>query len=235
MAHKTLIGGTSYDAKSGRTLIGGTGYDIKKGRTLIDGTGYDISFGTPLSQFAEGTIIKINESGSPVEFYIAKHNYESNLNGSGRTLVTRKEFCDLHTYRGLETYLNEEYLNVFDNFVKELIGQTSYKAIQYQGTATETAAIFLPAAQELKEKGSSYTVPPPEVDILPIATILLGEKEQWTRSKKYEGSQYLNYTVYSLTESGAWRACGVGVKNNYRPLFTLPDTSMIDNSFNLIS
>ena len=44
MAHKNLVGGTSYDTKSGRTLVNGTGYSIKKGRTLVDGTGYDISF-----------------------------------------------------------------------------------------------------------------------------------------------------------------------------------------------
>lgn len=74
MAHKTLINGTSYDIKSGKTLIGGTGYDVKKGRTLIGGTGYDIPFGKKIAELAEGTIIKINESGSPVEFYVAKHN-----------------------------------------------------------------------------------------------------------------------------------------------------------------
>ncbi len=34
-----------------------------------------------LSTFAEGSIVKINESGSPVEFYVAKHDYESALNG----------------------------------------------------------------------------------------------------------------------------------------------------------
>src|SRR5699024_368444 len=32
--------------------------------------------GTPLSQLAEGTLIKILENGSPVEFYLAKHSYE---------------------------------------------------------------------------------------------------------------------------------------------------------------
>lgn len=46
MAHKVLVGGTSYDITKGRTLIGGTGYDVTKGRTLVGGTGYDISFTT---------------------------------------------------------------------------------------------------------------------------------------------------------------------------------------------
>lgn len=47
MAHKTLIGGTSYEITGGQTLVGGTGYNIKKGQTLIFGTGYDIEFAKP--------------------------------------------------------------------------------------------------------------------------------------------------------------------------------------------
>lgn len=42
--HKTRIGGTAYDVKSGTCLIDGTAYAIQKGRTLIGGTGYDIAF-----------------------------------------------------------------------------------------------------------------------------------------------------------------------------------------------
>jgi hypothetical protein len=45
MAHKTLVGGTTYEVKSGRCLVDGTAYSIQKGRTLVDGTGYDVNFG----------------------------------------------------------------------------------------------------------------------------------------------------------------------------------------------
>lgn len=41
--------------------------------------------GTPLSTYAEGSIIKINENGSPVEFYVAKQDYEPTLNGGGQS------------------------------------------------------------------------------------------------------------------------------------------------------
>ena len=44
MAHKTLIGGTSYEIGGGKTLVGGTGYEIEGGRTLVGGTEYDIEF-----------------------------------------------------------------------------------------------------------------------------------------------------------------------------------------------
>ena len=47
MAHKTLIGGTSYDISGGKTLVGGTAYSVKNGKVLIGGTAYDISFVLP--------------------------------------------------------------------------------------------------------------------------------------------------------------------------------------------
>ena len=43
-----------------------------------------------LGSKAEGSIIKLKENGVLVDFYIAKQNYESGLNGSGRVLVVRK-------------------------------------------------------------------------------------------------------------------------------------------------
>ena len=48
MAHKVMIGGTSYNVVGGRSLINGTGYNISSGRTLVNGTGYDILFTQPL-------------------------------------------------------------------------------------------------------------------------------------------------------------------------------------------
>ena len=133
--HKTLIDGTGYEIKSGRVLIAGTGYDIKKGRTLIGGTGYDIKFGVPVGELAEGTIIKINENGSPVEFYIAKHDYESDLNGTGRTLVVRKssysivyDECKKSFFTStVYTLLNNTYFKLLDTNIQSAIGKTKFK------------------------------------------------------------------------------------------------------------
>ena len=41
--------------------------------------------GLPLSYLPEGSRVAINESGSPVLLDLAKHDYESGLNGAGRT------------------------------------------------------------------------------------------------------------------------------------------------------
>ena len=50
--------------------------------------------GVALSSIDEGTILKINENGTPVEYYLCKHNYESELNGTGRELLLRKIASD---------------------------------------------------------------------------------------------------------------------------------------------
>ena len=44
MAHKTLIGGTTYEISGGKTLVNGTAYSIDKGKTLVGGTAYDVGF-----------------------------------------------------------------------------------------------------------------------------------------------------------------------------------------------
>lgn len=53
-----------------------------------------VESGTAIGDLDEGAIIKLNESGAPVEFYVAKHDYEPDLNGAGRTLVVRKDVYD---------------------------------------------------------------------------------------------------------------------------------------------
>ena len=135
MAHKTLISGTAYSVTGGREMIGGTGYAKKKGRVLVNGTGYDIPFssGIPLSTVALGDILMLNENGSPVPFYVCKHDYESGLNGAGRTLVVRKDCYDMrafsdgtndYTSSQLGSWLNNAYLNLLTNAMKKMVGTT---------------------------------------------------------------------------------------------------------------
>ena len=70
-----------------------------------------------LGSKAEGSIIKLKENGVLVEFYIAKQNYESGLNGAGRVLVVRKDCYDQRQWHSsninayassaIDTWLNE--------------------------------------------------------------------------------------------------------------------------------
>lgn len=93
--------------------------------------------GTPLSTYTEGSIIKINESGSPVEFYVAKHNYEAGLNGTGRTLVVRKDCydergwnsTDVNAYAtsSIDSWLNGDYKGLLGVGIQAQIRTTKFR------------------------------------------------------------------------------------------------------------
>lgn len=255
--HKTLIAGTSYGIKSGRTLIGGTGYDIKKGRTLIGGTGYDIKLATPLAELPEGSIIKLNEDDAPVEFYIAEHNYESDLNGAGRTLLVRKDCYasyNLAHYSGPSNYfpdtsvykvLNGTYKVKLDAAVRIAMGTTSFKTVKTSrnlmnnttsGTMTTvSAAVYVLSKTEINNS-TNYNLSEgaqlPISDTLKIA-LFNGKAVNWiTRS-----SSELN-AIYYVSSSGSVSSVYYHQNSdNYymRPVFTLPETMEVDGDFNLIA
>lgn len=249
--HKTLIAGTSYGIKSGRTLIGGTGYDIKKGRTLIGGTGYDIKFGTPVAELAEGTIIKINESGSPAEFYVAKHNYESELNGLGKILVVRKDCYGTRAFNtdtytkhfptsNICTWLNETYIGLLDSGVQGAITTTTFK-VCVTGIKVTTAEkkIFLLSATELgyvhnTSQSMWAYVEGEKLDIsdLLIPANLNGEAvRQWTRSSVPLNEEYV---CVNNANGSFGRAQSLMAIIGVRPIFALPETMEVDNDFILI-
>ena len=256
--HKTLIAGTSYGIKGGRTLIGGTGYDIKKGRTLIGGTGYDIKFATPLAELPEGSIIKLNEDDTPVEFYVAKHNYESDLNGAGRTLLVRKDCYASHNLAhggssdnyfpntGVYKVLNSTYKVKLDAAVRIAMGTTSFKTVQTYTTTgsagtsvhgrmtTVSAAVFTLSKTEINNI-PSYNLS--EGTQLPISDTLKtalfnGEAVNWiTRSSLGMNS------ICVVTSSGVVSSVYYYTNSDdfyMRPVFTLPETMEVDNDFILI-
>ena len=252
--HKTLIAGTSYGIKSGRTLIGGTGYDIKKGRTLIGGTGYDIKLATPLAELPEGSIIKLNEDDTPVEFYIAKHDYESDLNGAGRTLLVRKDCyasCNLASNHGnyfpdtlAYDVLNGTYKVKLDAAVRIAMGTTLFKTVQtfrnpmtnkISGEMTTvSAAVFALSKTEI-DNSLNYNLSEgtqlPISDTLKIA-LFNGEAVKWiTRSASELNSIYIVTPIGSVSSVYYHQD-----SDNYymRPVFTLPETMEVDGDFNII-
>ena len=229
MAHKTLVGGTAYGISGGKCLIGGTAYSIKKGRTLVGGTGYDISFGKQLASYAEGDVVRINENGSPFEFYVAKHDYESDLNGFGRTLVVRKEQfggCPWNTSGAAATwstsyvlqYLNDTFKSRLSEHIVGLISTTSYPHLNYYGAhvSAKSDPIFLLSRTEMGHGGS-------EGEALPIATILSNYPytAKWTRSPATMTS------VYYVSYRGELLAGASYFENDIFPVFTLPSSVLV--------
>ena len=234
MAHKTLISGTAYDVKGGRELIGGTGYDCKAGKTLIGGTAFTVPFskGIHLNTITPGAILYLNESGSPVPFYIAKHDYESGLNGAGRTLVVRKDcyndrvFGNNNAYANsaLDSWLCNTYLKLLDANIQAAIGTTKFYYTIGNGNNTVTTLQRAVFQLSLTELGKSYYFANTEGSALPIASALQiayrngSAVTQWTRTPNTNGS----YSVCCLYYSGDASSDNYGTSYGSRPAFTLP-------------
>lgn len=248
MAHKTLIGGTAYTIKGGKDLIAGTSYAKKQGKVLVAGTAMSIPFssGVPLSTTTPGEILMLNESGSLVPFYIAKHDYESGLNGAGRTLLVRKDCYDERRWNSsdvnayvpsdIDSWLNSTYKNMLGADVRAAIDTIKIKYTPGNGNSTVGTlerAIFLLSVTELGKTASSANT---EGSALPIANTLQiayrngATDNQWTRtpvkSSKtnvyFLGPQGTLY-VYSPEYSNRKR-------NGSRPAFTLPGTLGIEQN-----
>ena len=121
--------------------------------------------------------VYLNEGNSKVKFYVLAHNYESGLNGKGRTLFCRGSVTDFGTwnrYSGAvnmcagwpddntaKGYMNSTYLNRFDTTTKNRIGTTKYYVVgfwKYAGSSyrdwsdtsvrADSSAIFTISAAE---------------------------------------------------------------------------------------
>lgn len=240
MAHKTKINGTIYDINGGSCKVNGTKYNINKGKTKINGTGYDITFGKSLSSYAEGDIVNINEYGAPVEFYVAKHDYETRYNGAGRTLLLRKNVTNGERWNAngtsswenstLRSLLNREYIERLDVNILDLIAKTSY-LIYYRGYSTTLSdTIFLLSCSEL-----GYTGTFGEGNVLPTADLIrIATREDnfavpyWTRT-----TETLNSMPYYVSGTGTFSTYYPNYTYSIRPAFTLPSSIAVDDN-NLI-
>ncbi len=120
-----------------------------------------------LFDVAEGGTVLMDEGSSVAEFIVAKHDYESELNGVGRTLLIRKRYPALmnwdsswsaYAQSDINTWLNGEYFNTFSSAQKEAIGSTifyytpGFTAMDFSvgssKVSTMSKAVFLPSAHE---------------------------------------------------------------------------------------
>lgn len=252
MAHKTLISGTAYSVTGGRELIGGTGYGCKAGKTLIGGTAFTVPFskGIPLSTITPGAILYLNESGSPVPFYIAKHDYESGLNGAGRTLVVRKDCYDRRAFSSsnnayanssLNSWLCNTYLKLLDADIQAAIGTTKFYYTPGNGNYTVTTLQRAVFQLSLTELGKSASYAKTEGSALPIASTLQSAYlngsgcVQWTRTPSTRSANFVCY----LGASGFVGHDNYGLSCGSRPAFTLPATTAVianpDGTYSLAS
>jgi len=195
---------------------------------------------------AVGSIVKIKESGSPVEFIVCKHNYESGLNGSGRTLVVRKDCYDnrrwhssnVNTYAtsDIDAWFNSTYKNLLDADIRGAIGTTKFKYTLGNGNNTVSTlerAIFSLSATELNKSESWFNVEGTALEIassLKIAYMNGSAVVQWTRSPFRNSRDYACHLNSDGTVNANYCASSYGS----RPAFTLPSDALVDDSGNVV-
>ena len=233
---------------AGTTTIASFARTVKKAYVGVNGLArlfYQNAL--PLASLPEGALVKLNESGSGVNFYLAKHNYESGQNGNGRTLMVRATHhpttMKWHSSGGsfvqfnastIHTWLNGTYKNTLDSAVQTLIGTTKYLIDASLSSKTSKAAsssVFLLSMVELGNYDKNWMATLGSA--LPTATTIknsLGSNYMWTRQWScYTGG---GYTVHYISKRGSGREQPHGDNRYVRPVFTLPATAMVSASPN---
>ena len=199
-----------------------------------------------LSTKVAGSIIKIKESGSPVEFIVCKHDYESELNGSGRTLVVRKDCYDNRQWHSsnvnayatsdIDAWFNSTYKNLLDADIRGAIGTTKFKYTPGNGNnivSTLERAIFSLSATELNKSESWFNVEGTALEIassLKIAYMNGSAVVQRTRSPFRNSRDYACHLNSDGTVDANYCASSYGS----RPAFTLPSDALVDDSGNVV-
>ena len=200
--------------------------------------------GIPLSDYEEGAIIKLNEGRSPVEFYVSKHDYESGLNGAGRTLVVRKDVYDQRQWHSsnvnayassdLDSWFNSTYKNMLDADIRSLIGTTKIRYTPGSGNwtvGTLERAVFALSATELGLSQTWFNVEGsalPIVNTLKIAYLNGNANTQWTRTPN---TSAVTHAIF-LNTSGSVGNGACKYSAGARPCFTLPSTLLFNPDTN---
>lgn len=193
---------------------------------------------TRLSDLTIGSTIKLNEGGSPVEFYVAKHDYEPELNGNGRTLLVRKDCYDERPFgsdnafsgSSIGTWLNNTWLKLLDANVQTAISTTKFYCVAGKGSSTVktvTRSVFLLSTTELGDRiyADGTALDPTVCSRLVIAYYNGSAVAQLTRTPRATGSAQL----YILSSTGSSELASAVNPNGSRPTFTLPSDFLVTN------
>lgn len=193
--------------------------------------------GIALGDIAEGQLVKIKENGSPVEFYVAKHNYEPTLNGTGRTLLVRKDAYssvvwgisgnyNAYAQSNIDAVANGDYKGTLDQATLTAIGTTTFYYTvgnNNSNVVTLARAVFILSVTELGGTGGNT-----EGAVLPTASILKTLSPSQATRSPVPTNRTMFYAYYYTG--------GLNTADVYqhpfplRPCFTLPSTSTFDKN-----
>lgn len=199
-----------------------------------------------LNQFATGDIVPIKENGVSVDFYVAKHDYESGLNGTGKTLLVRKDFyLAAAAAESVNAYANStidkimtSYLSLIGDSVRSAIKPIKIPYTPGNGTTSVSAIereAFILSLTELDISNANANA---EGTPLPIASALKNTSAetvaggvQWTRTPALNSQD----SFFMVNKLGSAYSQAVGNKLGVRPAFALPSkfAFYVDSSGNL--
>lgn len=189
-----------------------------------------------ISKLSEGDVVRIKEKGVEQDYYLAQHDYQPSLNGSGRVLFVRKECNSAAVWNSagtnayadstIDILLNTEIKALFDADVREAMGETTFPYTRGNGStamANLTRSVFL---LSMTEYGGSYSNINAEGTAIPIAQLIevgVSTHHQWTRSPL--GANTTGAGVVASVGGFGWG--GVTGPNVYRPAFTLHESCTV--------
>ena len=194
---------------------------------------------TKLANKAVGSIIKLKESGTLVEFYVAKHDYENGLNGNGRTLIVRKDCYDMRAFSSsnnayanssLDSWLCNTYLKLLDADIQAAIGTTKFYYTPGNGNTTVTTLQRAVFQLSLTELGKTASYANTEGSALPIAsTLQIAYRNgsacvQWTRTPNTYNTNY----VCDLSTNGNVSSYYYSLSYGSRPAFLIPSDYAVE-------
>ena len=167
-------------------------------------------------------------------FYVCKHDYESGLNGNGRTLIVRKDCynrmafsewstSNLFLTSSIADFLTKTWIGLLGSAIQDAAGQTKIYCYidEYETKREATRNAFILSTTELMPYGKEGTPLDPAVrSLLAIAKLNGSPLEQWTRTTK----EYTSTDAYVLDTAGNISTQYIGNGNGMRPAFTLPST-----------
>ena len=194
-----------------------------------------------LGDYLEGDIVKIPENNELVEFYVAKHDYESGINGTGRTLVARKNTISSHVWHetnsnafagsSINKYLNTTYLEQIDEKARSKILTTKFYYTIGNGNSSISVLEKYIILLSIKELGEEIYGANQEGTELPTSSLLkIATSNQWTRSP---------YTLatggaFFMRPTGSVGSATCTAKYASRPCFSLPSTTIFSKLTNVI-
>lgn len=240
------VGGVARKVKTPYVGVANVARKVKAGYVGVDGVARQFySGGKPLSEYAVGSIVLVPENGTNVEFYVAKHDYESGLNGAGRTLLVRKTYYKQSawgSYTGqysgstVDTLLTGTYKSLFSSAVQTAIGTTKiYCALNsdMDSASSLEKSIFLLSCTEygLIDENSAYFI---EGSALPIASTLRNAagNGKWTRSVKKRDKSLV--AIQAASPPSYVSNSDPTASRYVFPAFTLPKSTSFNPETNVI-